>query len=536
MRPSLFLLILFLCIAPVSGYSVLDTYSLENDNPAAHYGNWLFVNNVTSFHSVTKIDFDTVCQKVGSPPSTQTGEFKADYNSTPQGTWTWEWDCPTSMGAGSIIVTLTHTNDQTVNSHGFFTWVNTTYSNNAKNWQLPLNKTKYTASTISDQYKIGAGYHTTIDEVVGLPGTTTIYGGTAMELPSSDFVGSPLIATAPKIISLIDNSTGPATTWNWSGSGPGDLFFSSLTTQNTTVYLMTAGNYTISHGAENALGSDIETKTDYIYIYDDNSTSSTGCLAVNGATGIRIAGAQVDMYDIENTSWTNTTTTEGLGLITTMKGHTIDCYGSAVGFDPGDLLAQPEKHLGFYTLNLWPSVGYKNVSAGYVTLYITVTDISTGNPIAGATVSGGGKNYGVLLNSSAFSLTTNEQGMASVPVPNGTFIYMTAYKSGYSTQTAAVDTGTGSGGDAKVTYWFKMSKATTGPTAAITTLPGGGYPTTSPTVDPAGTPDPSGKGGGGYSTAKGQQMMDYLAQNGMDLVQLCFIVTILALVGVKFGK
>lgn len=355
--------------------------------------------------------------------------------------------------------------------------------------------------------------------------------------PIADFTGSPLVTTTNNLVFFTDASVNiGGAVWNWTISPMDGVYISNTSSRNTSAYFSKAGNYTISHGIETSGGSDIETKTDYVWIYDDNSTSATGCLAVNGATGMRIGGAEIDLYDVENTSWTNTTTTDGLGIITTLKGHTIDCYGSAVGFSPGDLLAQPEKNLGFYTLNLWPSVGYKNVSAGYVTLYITVTDISTGNPIAGATVSGGGKNYGVLLNSSAFSLTTNEQGMASVPVPNGTFIYMTAYKSGYSAQTAAVDTGTGSGGDAKVTYWFKMSKATTGPTAAITTLPGGGYPTTSPTVDPAGTPDPSGKGGGGYSTAKGQQMMDYLAQNGMDLVQLCFIVTILALVGVKFGK
>jgi len=168
-------------------------------------------------------------------------------------------------------------------------------------------------------------------------------------------------------------------------------------------------------------------------------------------------------------------------------------------------------------------------------LYVTVTDLDTGQPIAGATVSGGDNNYGTILNSSAFSLTTNSQGLANVPVRNNTVVYLTAYKAGYTTLTAAVNTGTGSGGDAKVIHWFKLSKGAITVVPSMTTLPGGGYPTTQRTIDPAGTPDPAG-GSSAYSSAKGQQMMDYLAMNGMDLVQLCFLVTVLGLLGIKLGK
>jgi PKD repeat protein len=364
------------------------------------------------------------------------------------------------------------------------------------------------------------------------PSTYSIY----FDTPVADFQGTPTSGPAPQLITLTDTSTGGSgTSWNWSGSGPGTMWWGDVSSRNSSVYLSTPGNYTISHGIANDAGSDIETKTDYIWIYNDSSTSSTGCLAISGPTGQRISGAQVDLYDIENSSWSNTTTTMGLGTITTLKGHTINCYASATGFEDGDLLAQPENNLQYYTLPLWPSGGYRNVTEGWVTLYVTVTDLDTGQPIAGATVSGGDNNYGTILNSSAFSLTTNSQGLANVPVLNNTVVYLTAYKAGYTTLTAAVNTGTGSGGDAKVTHWFKLSKGAIAVVPSMTTLPGGGYPTTQRTIDPAGTPDPAG-GSSAYSSAKGQQMMDYLAMNGMDLVQLCFLVTVLGLLGIKLGK
>ena len=67
---------------------------------------------------------------------------------------------------------------------------------------------------------------------------------------------------------------------------------------------------------------------------------------------------------------------------------------------------------------------------------------------------------------------------------------------------------------------------TTVPTAP--TGPGG---TTPVHVDPN---DPSFHGGD--TSMKAQEMMNWIAMNGMTLVQLCFLVTVFALLGVKLGK
>ena len=521
---------------PVMGYTVLEDYTLTNTTTAPKASFTAIRFNATKFagdylNNITKIEYHGYCypNSYGQNQSFISNDFVLDGSTAGN-----DGNVTLNYQISPGLMKTTHTCDITIEFQ----------NKNAITSEITLLRHlgNMSAWVGPDLYYLGDGsWRAGSNQVVFVSsspwyaGHYTTYTGTAMSVPVADFTGAPLSGASPQLISLTDNSTGPATTWNWSGSGPGDLFFSSLTTQNTTVYLNTPGNYTITHGSENALGSDIETKTDYIWIYNDTSTSSTGCLAISGPTGQRISGAQVDLYDIENSSWSNTTTTMGLGTITTLKGHTINCYASATGFEDGDLLAQPENNQQYYTLPLWPSGGYRNVSEGWVTLYVTVTDLDTGQPIAGATVSGGDNNYGTILNSSAFSLTTNSQGLANVPVLNNTVVYLTAYKAGYTTLTAAVNTGTGSGGDAKVTHWFKLSKGAITVVPSMTTLPGGGYPTTQRTIDPAGTPDPAG-GSSAYSSAKGQQMMDYLAMNGMDLVQLCFLVTVLGLLGIKLGK
>ena len=76
---------------------------------------------------------------------------------------------------------------------------------------------------------------------------------------------------------------------------------------------------------------------------------------------------------------------------------------------------------------------------------------------------------------------------------------------------------------------LELSKATV--TAAPTsTIPPGG-------VTPVITQDPNDPSlRGGDTSLKAQEMMNWIAMNGMTLVQLCFLVTVLALMGVKLGK
>lgn len=351
--------------------------------------------------------------------------------------------------------------------------------------------------------------------------------------PVANFTGSPLSGPAGVTISFTDTSTNDPTEWNWSATGNGTVFFSDPGSKDTTAIFPTPGNYTITHGVSNAQGSDLEVKTDYIYIYDSNTLVDTGFLATDATNGMRINGAQVDLEDIENASWKNTTTTMGLGIIQTFSGHTINAYGSAGGYEDADLLAQPAMDQKIYSLLMWPDNMFTNASEGYISLYIHVKDYDTLVGIPDAHITGGGQNYGVMVNSSAFGLTTNAAGIASIQVRNNTNIYLTVSKNGYSPATQVVATGTGSGGTASKSVTILLGKGTVTVAPTATTYPGqpGVFPTTVTTIDPN---DPALNDGD--TSLKAQEMMNWLAMNGMDLVQLCFLVTVMALLGVKFGK
>ena len=103
-------------------------------------------------------------------------------------------------------------------------------------------------------------------------------------------------------------------------------------------------------------------------------------------------------------------------------------------------------------------------------------------------------------------------------VTNATNYQITGSKSGYLSKTININSGEGP----SKTVVVELSKATV-TTVPTSTIPPGG-------VTPAVTPDPAGApGDAGYSNAKGQEIMDYLASHGMELVSICFVVTILGL-------
>jgi len=540
------LVIVFLCLTPASAYTQLATYTLESSCGSGHVATYattypftIIVDNASAFsREVTRIvshmdNLTTYSYIV--PSGTYTDEVRLV--SVPYGTYTATW----AFGGGGsspktldLDISLNFTSYANPGSSSF------RLNNLSKNMmttggdidsRTPCEVRADWAGGVANGTLLAPFYTWSSSYVTS--GTYTSYGGLPNP-PEADFTATPTSGRTPQTIILTDTSTnGTATSWNWSGTGPGSMFFSGITTKDTSVYLATTGNYTITHCAANAVGSDCETKTDYIWIYDDNSTVITGFMAIDGTSGYPINGAQVDLYDIENTSWTNTTTIGGHATITTLGGHNINAYGSASGYGDGDLLNQPAIDQKLYSILMFPDNQYKNVTAGWVTLYVHVIDAdNTHINIPGASVFGGDQNYGILQNSTPFGITTNSAGIASVIVQNQSNIYLTVSKAGYSTRTQVVYSGTGSGGNASVTATVLLPKATVSPTVTLTAGPGGTVPVT---ADPAGTPDPSGKPNG-YSNAKGQQMLDWLAENGMSLVQLCFVVTIMALFGFKFGR
>jgi hypothetical protein len=167
-------------------------------------------------------------------------------------------------------------------------------------------------------------------------------------------------------------------------------------------------------------------------------------VAVWDRSGNLINGANIDVYDIENTSWTNTThSTGGRGHIDTLPNHHIDIYGSydifANEYQPNQLLNQEVGSVtgeGYtYTLTLFP---YESVApVGYTSLYVEVKDATSHNYL----------NYVVvkatLPNGTVYSQNTADAGSAIFIVPNNTVINCAATLTGFLPGSVVVNSGPG---------------------------------------------------------------------------------------------
>jgi len=103
--------------------------------------------------------------------------------------------------------------------------------------------------------------------------------------PVADFVGTPTSGTAPLIITFTDTSTGSPTSWNWSF---GDGNFSEV--KDPVYTYVSAGSYTVSLLATNAVGSDTKTVANYITVNAPSGVYTVGVFR-NGSFYLKDATA-----------------------------------------------------------------------------------------------------------------------------------------------------------------------------------------------------------------------------------------------------
>jgi hypothetical protein len=246
-----------------------------------------------------------------------------------------------------------------------------------------------------------------------------------------------------------------------------------------------------------------------LYIWDQNDA--------------QISGADIDVLDVEAATWTNRTAdADGWITIDTLPYHTVNIYAhypTSNIYLPNEILGL---ETGYYGGHNWVLVLYPYVStpSGYVTLYINTRNYDTKAVLTGVNLQI--KN---LVTGATTGESTGSTDSASTVVTNATNYQITGSKAGYLSKTVVIN----SGEAASKTVVLELSKATV-TTAPTSTIPPGGV-TPVITVDPS---DPSLHGGD--TSLKAQEMMNWLAMNGMMLVQLCFLVTVFALLGIKFGK
>lgn len=520
MKKSIYIFIaLSLLILPVSGYDLLDTWQYDaTTTGSGGFTNQILFANASFIHNITRITGENIKVTRSVPGITSitidepfqftTGYDDCNNGGRLQGTLSVEHDSdvlqslsldiiitnstpPTEIRAACLAPNLHLVNHTALSA--YFTQKTVSYA--IANWQH------------TNPYRWGVNA-----AAFGNNSILKTYGGAAQSNVVVDFNATPTSGMSPQYITLTDTTTGgPSTTWNWSGTGPGTMFWGSTNTQNSSVYLATQGNYSITHCAEGPLNSECITKTDLIWIHGNNETVTTQFIAIDAVSGYSINNASMRLQDIENASWTNTTTgAMGKATITTLSDHTINAYASALGFKDNDLLAKPAMAAPYgYTIMMQP-VGYYNVSAGWVTLYVSVFDADTGIDIQGATVCAGNNGMCQLWQ------TTNAAGVATFPVENKTdyVVRASADSLGYQASSTTLNTGTGSGGDATVTVNIGLSKKTVTPTIAPTTGPGGTVPVT---VDPYTALSSAGK-----QSALADEALAY----GPMLVQLFILLTI----------
>jgi len=310
------------------------------------------------------------------------------------------------------------------------------------------------------------------------------YTGTATTAPVSIFNATPESGPASLYVLFDDASTGvPAPdTWNWSITPTTGVTGYLGNTRNHSASFATPGNYTVSHGVSNTVGSSISTKNITVY----NATSdyvTTGFAAMDKPRWVQLAGATINLYDVGNGTWKNaSSSTTGYEEITTLANSTINAYASMTGYSDISLTGKAPWNGGTYTLEMLPT-GYANVSAGNVTLYVTVWGSDTTSRISGAAVNRVYIDPDTGQQMADYRIT-DKSGIVSFVVPNQTLIYLYAEKAGYAKAGTTINSGDGDGGEAAVYTDITLQRlyVTTAPTP--TTLPGGGTPTTQQTVDP----------------------------------------------------
>lgn len=244
---------------------------------------------------------------------------------------------------------------------------------------------------------------------------------------------------------------------------------------------------------------------------------------IDGTSGYTIHGSNIFLYDVEGSVWSNSSSdSNGEHYIDTLPYHTVNAYATytvfADHYSNAESLGLPTGYYGdfHYKLSMFPPAF--DPGEGNVNLYVSTFDADTYDIVREASVQ-------IRLPTGAVQGgNTGQSGTEIFVVPNNTVINIAASKAGYVGSNTVVSSGTGTTASAAV--YLRRMTVTTVPT---NTIPPGGV-TTAVTVNPH---DPSITGN---TNASAQDMMNWLAANGMQLVQLCFLITILGLLGIKLGK
>ena len=198
--------------------------------------------------------------------------------------------------------------------------------------------------------------------------------------PVADFSGDPTSGDAPLDVDFTDLSTNNPTSWDWTfGDGGTD------TVQNPS-HTYAAGTYTVSLTAENAGGSDTETKTDYITANEPQPQPPVADFVGVPTSGV--APLDVDFTDLSTQSPTSWDWTFGDGGTDTVQNpsHTYALGTYTVSLTAANAHGQDtETKIDYITASDTPPdppvANFVGVpTSGAAPLDVDFTDLSTNNP------------------------------------------------------------------------------------------------------------------------------------------------------------
>lgn len=201
---------------------------------------------------------------------------------------------------------------------------------------------------------------------------------------NANFIGDPLYGNAPLSVDFTDLSTGNATSWYWDfGDG------ANATTKNATHVYSSSGIYTVKHRIANAVDSNWENKTNYIYVSGPGGSSVTAAFHANTtSTGV---GNQIQFFDDSAgspDSWEWDFTNDG--IVDSTAENPIVTYGTIGTFSVSltvhngtDSSSKTKYNYITITSGGPGCLGCDfsaNVTAGAAPLTVQFADLSTGSP------------------------------------------------------------------------------------------------------------------------------------------------------------
>ena len=121
--------------------------------------------------------------------------------------------------------------------------------------------------------------------------------GSGPAAPTADFTADPTSGCAPLTVNFSDASSGEITDWSWDfGDG------TTSTEQNPTHTYNNPGNYTVSLTVTGPGGSDTETKTDYITVYQPITADFSGS-PTSGDAPLTVNFTDQSTGDVTAWSW-----------------------------------------------------------------------------------------------------------------------------------------------------------------------------------------------------------------------------------------